>query len=437
MSILISDAAKHYKDLPHQKDAFKYLQSLLTPDELTKFALIYRTSPVETPPPKQLSPIDKILARISHLNISLIKPDKSAQDSDFCINIIGISGVNKDFSLNKNIPNSFNDLFIILGINKYGKYKYLQNSIGTTAPGNTYTYKPLNINGAANMIEDKLYSSIWQIGIHGTGKSAHKALVQTGDKVCVSRDGNKDFSSTNDKLDCGFFGINFHNGYNSQVNNIGNVSAGCQVVRSVQEHATAMDLLKSDYFYKKNNKYRFSYILLNGTKTFSNGTFPINNEMQALEKAKELIVKWECGGNVSKYLSAYPDPYLNWNVPTIGIGTTIYPNGEKVKKGDTISEKDAYKYLFHFIETHLIENLRGIPDWDMLSINKKAALMSFSYNVGAFYKTKGFDTISKILTNKEYHKVKDALLLYVKSGGQVSQGLINRRKDEALLFANE
>lgn len=444
MPILLSDAAKFYKDLPHQKEAFKYLQSIVTTDELNKFATIYRTAP-ETPVPVKVvakpsvvptstSPIEKILARISSLNIKLIKPDSNAQESDFCVNIIGVSGINKDFSINGNTPNNFNDLFIILGVNKNGKYKYLQNSIGTTAPGNTYTYKPLNNNGAANVIEDKFYSSIWQIGIHGNGKNAHEALVQTGDKICVTRDKDKNFSSINDGTDCGFFGINFHNGYNAQVNNIGNVSAGCQVIRSVQEHKAAMILVKQDYFYRKNPKHRFSYILLNGQRIFSSTIPTINNESQALEIAKNLIIKWECGGDVSKYLSAYPDPYYSWKIPTIGIGTTIYPNGKKVAAGDVISKNDAYKYLFHFIETKLLSNLRGIKDWSALSANKKAALISFAYNVGAFNKASGFNTISTVLDNKQYDKVKSALLLYVKSNGVTSQGLINRRTDEANLF---
>ena len=47
MSIELTDAAKFYKELPHQKDAWKWLQSQLTPEQLESFAVKYRTKPKE------------------------------------------------------------------------------------------------------------------------------------------------------------------------------------------------------------------------------------------------------------------------------------------------------------------------------------------------------------------------------------------------------
>jgi len=35
------------------------------------------------------------------------------------------------------------------------------------------------------------------------------------------------------------------------------------------------------------------------------------------------------------------------NVPTIGFGTTRYPNGSRIKLGDEITKDDAYKLLKH------------------------------------------------------------------------------------------
>lgn len=157
-------------------------------------------------------------------------------------------------------------------------------------------------------------------------------------------------------------------------------------------------------------------------------------ELKSLEIARKLIIKWECGGNVDKFLNAYPDPSLAWKVPTIGIGTTVYPNGTKVKKGDKITEADAYKYLVHHIMVSTMPNLRKIPSWNELSSNKQAALISFAYNVGSFYGSNGFKTISTALKLKQYNLVANAFSLYVKSGGVTSQGLINRRTDESNLF---
>ena len=42
--------------------------------------------------------------------------------------------------------------------------------------------------------------------------------------------------------------------------------------------------------------------------------------------------------------SAYLCPANVW---TIGIGTTIYPNGVKVKKGDKCTLEQAHEYLAH------------------------------------------------------------------------------------------
>ena len=44
--ISLLQAAKYYKELPHQKEAWDYLTSLLTATELEKFAKLYRSAPV-------------------------------------------------------------------------------------------------------------------------------------------------------------------------------------------------------------------------------------------------------------------------------------------------------------------------------------------------------------------------------------------------------
>ena len=48
------------------------------------------------------------------------------------------------------------------------------------------------------------------------------------------------------------------------------------------------------------------------------------------------------------YLQAYLCPANVW---TIGIGTTVYPNGVKVKKGDKCTEEQALKYLRHDLKS--------------------------------------------------------------------------------------
>ena len=66
-----------------------------------------------------------------------------------------------------------------------------------------------------------------------------------------------------------------------------------------------------------------------------------------------------------------------------------------------------------------------------MSDGKRAALLSFSYNLGAdFYSSEDFSTISARLKNKEWDKVPDALYLYRNPGSNVEAGLARRRKAE-------
>ena len=66
-----------------------------------------------------------------------------------------------------------------------------------------------------------------------------------------------------------------------------------------------------------------------------------------------------------------------------------------------------------------------------MSDGKRAALTSFSYNLGAdFYGSADFATISARLKNKEWDKVPDALYLYRNPGSNVEAGLARRRKAE-------
>ena len=67
--------------------------------------------------------------------------------------------------------------------------------------------------------------------------------------------------------------------------------------------------------------------------------------------------------------------------------------------------------------------------------NQQGALLSFAYNLGAdFYGNSNFNTITKILKNKEWSKVPEALKLYRDPGTNVEKGLLSRRVAEGNLF---
>ncbi|WP_019503846.1 hypothetical protein [Pleurocapsa sp. PCC 7319] len=172
------------------------------------------------------------------------------------VNLIGIEGMNLDGTPNNDAPNVFNDLIGCLVFeNERPKFKGLY--VGTTEPGRYYTVNKLNAKGAARLEFGQ--QRCWRTGLHN-GK--YEALVQTGDRVKVWRDGNQDYSRTGDTRDTGFFGINIHHGGSNPINNIGRYSAGCQVIRSTKDFAEFMQIVKSDLRWRTNLKHIFKYTLL-------------------------------------------------------------------------------------------------------------------------------------------------------------------------------
>jgi GH24 family phage-related lysozyme (muramidase) len=136
---------------------------------------------------------------------------------------------------------------------------------------------------------------------------------------------------------------------------------------------------------------------------------------------------------------AYKDPGRGWEVPTIGYGTTYYPNGEKVKRGDIITRKQAEEYLQWEVEKKCKIALDKIPTWNQMNSNQRGALYSFAYNLGAnFYRGSDFQSITRVCdlsgrwTDQQW--IEDQFVKYNKCKSQVLDGLTRRRKAEAKLF---
>ena len=102
----------------------------------------------------------------------------------------------------------------------------------TTDPGVYWLKHPMNKKGTAILAPGQ-YRGVYQIGKH---LNSYEALVQTGGRVKVFRDGDMDTEHDMDPatVDNGFFGINLHRSNPfTESYNIDKWSAGCQV------HATA------------------------------------------------------------------------------------------------------------------------------------------------------------------------------------------------------
>lgn len=134
-------------------------------------------------------------------------------------------------------------------------------------------------------------------------------------------------------------------------------------------------------------------------------------------------------------LSAYPDPASGDEPWTIGYGSSRYPDGRKVGRGNKITIIEADLMLRMEVD-RIAEVLRTtVPHWGEMNANQQSALVSFAYNLGAkFYGSAGFETISKRLREKDWAGVPDALQLYRNRGSAVEAGLLRRRKAEGELW---
>lgn len=126
-------------------------------------------------------------------------------------------------------------------------------------------------------------------------------------------------------------------------------------------------------------------------------------------------------------LNAYKDVKGVW---TIGTGTTVYPNGNYVKSGDTITQEQADQYLTYDLQ-RFVNSINSLVKVT-LTQNQFDALVSLVYNIGstAFANS----TLLRTLNSGNYN-VDFTAWRY--SGGRMIQGLLNRRIAEQNLFRSK
>ena len=160
-------------------------------------------------------------------------------------------------------------------------------------------------------------------------------------------------------------------------------------------------------------------------------TWSQSGKQQDYSPAIKLIKEFE-----GCHLTAYADPIKGWSLPTIGWGTTRYPDGRKVSQGDIVTANEADRLLQQEIDTIAKRLSTAIPHWSGMRLTQQSALISFAYNLGAnFYGTTGFETISARLRNKAWADIPSALKLYRNPGTSAEAGLLRRREAEGALWA--
>lgn len=150
--------------------------------------------------------------------------------------------------------------------------------------------------------------------------------------------------------------------------------------------------------------------------------------MKTSKKGLDLIIKYETGGNVQKYLTAYQDSVGVW---TIGIGSTYYEDGTKVKRGDKISLERAYELFQNILPKYEKEVNRLVTS--NINQNQFDALVSFTYNLGGT--NLGNSTLlKKVNKNPNDPTIASEFVKWNKAGGKVLAGLTKRRKEESELY---
>lgn len=133
-------------------------------------------------------------------------------------------------------------------------------------------------------------------------------------------------------------------------------------------------------------------------------------------------------------------PYLcPAGVPTIGYGSTYYPDGRKVAlTDDPIDEPTARGMLVHELQhTYAPGVIRQCPvllthalqtnDW-----GKFNAIVDFVYNLGIGRLQTS--TLRKKINAQDWEGAKEQLMLWTRGGGKVLPGLVKRREAEAVLL---
>lgn len=156
----------------------------------------------------------------------------------------------------------------------------------------------------------------------------------------------------------------------------------------------------------------------------------VTNASTIPKEALDIIKEFE--GFSSK---AYYDPHTGSLPITIAYGSTRKMDGAPFHIGETITREEGERLLIYQLNKEFIPPLQKIPYWNEMNDKMKSALISFAYNLGAgFYGASGFNTITRVLREKKWNEVPDALILYRNPGSKVEAGLLRRRKREGQLW---
>lgn len=142
-----------------------------------------------------------------------------------------------------------------------------------------------------------------------------------------------------------------------------------------------------------------------------------------LRLAAALCRRWE-GLHLRPYLCPA-------GVPTIGYGSTVYPDGRRVRLTDKpISEETAEAMLMHDLRTVRLPAVRRLCH-GVDTPQRMAAILDFAFNLGEG--ALASSTLRRKVNAGRWDEVPGELRRWVFAGGRKLLGLVRRREDEARL----
>ena len=121
-------------------------------------------------------------------------------------------------------------------------------------------------------------------------------------------------------------------------------------------------------------------------------------------------------------------------IPTIGIGSTYYEDGTKVKMSDkAITKERAIQLAKNVVKSFEAQVNKSILP--TMTQNQFDAMVLLCYNIGE----SGFarSSVVRNFNAGNLQKAADSFLLWNKAGGKVVKGLVNRRNIERTLFLSK
>jgi lysozyme len=151
----------------------------------------------------------------------------------------------------------------------------------------------------------------------------------------------------------------------------------------------------------------------------------VSPTIEAVEIAADLCRRFE-GFRAAPYLC----PAGVW---TLGFGSTRHADGRPVAKTDPpVSREEAESLLRLDLSRFLSQVLAASPGLVSESPRRIAALVDFSYNLGAGrYRA---STLRRRVNEGDWQGAREELAKWTRGGGRVLPGLVKRRQAEAELI---